>query len=118
MIPINPGLLGFLNINALTEHRGSSYLMGTDNGAITIANFMKHYNPNLHGPSIGSHVLSYVRGDYQGLCMLTYIYTYFYKLTHILDYPDKDYLNAAQTGAMAMNLHHELDYLIDRKLIS
>ncbi|KAI7882801.1 uncharacterized protein EV154DRAFT_545536 [Mucor mucedo] len=95
MIPINPGILGFLNINALTEYRGSSYLMGTDKDAITVANFIKHYNPNLHGPSTGSHVMSYVRGDFPGLY-----------------YEDKDYLNAAQTGAMAMNLNHELNYLL------
>lgn len=68
MIPINPGILGFLNINALTEYRGSSYLMGTDKDAITVANFIKHYNPNLHGPSVGNHVMSYVRGDFPGLC--------------------------------------------------
>lgn len=35
-----------------------------------------------------------------------------------LDRPLRDNLNAAQSGAMAMNLQFELDYLIPRKLNS
>lgn len=34
-----------------------------------------------------------------------------------IDSPEDDQLNAAQSGAIAMNLEHELDYLIPRKYI-
>lgn len=42
-------------------------------------------------------------------------------LNHVIDVfsidsPNDDQLNAAQSGAIAMNLDHELDYLIPRKL--
>lgn len=35
-----------------------------------------------------------------------------------VDYPLRDSLNAAQSGAVAMNLDYELEYLIPRKYIS
>ncbi|KAI9254392.1 SGNH hydrolase-type esterase domain-containing protein [Helicostylum pulchrum] len=96
MKPISSGILGFLNKNTLTEHRGLSYLMGADEGAVSIANFIKHYNQVIDGPSAGSRILGYLRGHQ--------------RLAYNLE---TDYLNAAQVGAMALNLDEELNYLID-----
>lgn len=69
MKPISSGILGFLNKNTLTEHRGLSYLMGADEGAVSIANFIKHYNQLIDGPSAGSRVLGYLRGRQRLSCM-------------------------------------------------
>lgn len=56
------GPLGLLNANALTEFRGLNYMMGADAEAVSIANFMKHYNPNLRGPSTEIHPLNSISG--------------------------------------------------------
>lgn len=70
LINVMPGILGLLfSTNTLQEHRGLSYLMGADPGAINVANFMKKYNPRLHGPSVGAHILGYVRDNYKMPCM-------------------------------------------------
>jgi len=42
-----------INLNNLAEDRGISFAAGGDDGAITIPNFLKHYNPNLIGASLG-----------------------------------------------------------------
>ncbi|KAI8375198.1 hypothetical protein BD560DRAFT_327230 [Blakeslea trispora] len=94
-------LFGFLSMNTLTEFRGESYIMGGDKDAITVANFMRKYNPRLIGPSIRNHILSYVKGRFDLHCKLAF-------------HPPQDHLNAASTGAMAMNLESELDYLIPK----
>ncbi|KAG0186270.1 hypothetical protein DFQ28_008082 [Apophysomyces sp. BC1034] len=82
MMGVNAHGTGIVNISAITEYRGKSYAMGGDPGAVTMAQFIKNFNPNLQGES--------------------------------LDRADKDVLNGAQTGALAKNLDHELDYLIPR----
>ncbi|KAI8984085.1 hypothetical protein BDF20DRAFT_816392 [Mycotypha africana] len=97
------------NVNALErwtmaimqEHRGQSPIMGGDDNANTLANFLKHYNSGIVGASVGSHLASFC---INGVCP---ILSNFWV-------PFKDNLNAAQTGAIAKNLDYELDYLIPR----
>ncbi|KAG0170908.1 hypothetical protein DFQ28_001416 [Apophysomyces sp. BC1034] len=78
-----------LNVSSLHEIRGVSYALGGDDDAITIPNFFKQYSPTLIGASVGEHIVEYCK-----------------------DQPNKDRLNAAQSGAMAYNLNHELNYLL------
>lgn len=67
---INPGIFGLLNTTSLTEYRGLNYLLGGDAKAVTIANFMKHYNSQIHGSSIGFHELRRMQKGKPNLCML------------------------------------------------
>lgn len=46
---------GLLNISAINEYRGQSYAIGGDEGAVTVANFVQHYNSNAKGASLGYH---------------------------------------------------------------
>ncbi|KAG2210295.1 hypothetical protein INT47_003280 [Mucor saturninus] len=92
---------GILNLSLVSEYRGNSYAIGGDTGAITLANFVKKYNPNVKGASVLSHIVSYCGGNN---C----------KAPLSLYRPLKDNLNAGQSGATAMNLDYELDYLIPR----
>ncbi|KAL9539926.1 hypothetical protein MBANPS3_009989 [Mucor bainieri] len=93
-VPEGPS--GLIHPNALTEHRGLDYMMGGDPDAISIANFMKHYNLKLLGPSSNTHPLVSIAG----------------KVPYATHYPLSDNLNAAISGAMAVNLDIELDYLL------
>ncbi|KAI9255158.1 hypothetical protein BDA99DRAFT_562429 [Phascolomyces articulosus] len=93
------GGTGILNISAVTEFRGQSWGIGGDDGAITLANFVNHYNSSLEGPSEGSHIATICHGT---LCL------------DMFRNPKVDVLNAALSGAIAMNLDDELDYLIPR----
>ncbi|KAF7726751.1 hypothetical protein EC973_008439 [Apophysomyces ossiformis] len=86
-----------LNLSSLYEIRGVSYAMGGGDGAITLPNFIKRYNPNLGGASVGDHLVEFCYG---GFCP-----PFQYR-------PSMDKLNSAQSGAMAMDLEHELDYLL------
>ncbi|EPB86320.1 hypothetical protein HMPREF1544_06859 [Mucor circinelloides 1006PhL] len=90
------GPLGLAHPNALTEHRGLNYMMGGDPDAISIANFIKHFSSNLLGPSINTHPLVSIAG----------------RVSSARHYPLVDNLNAAISGAMAINLDIELDYLL------
>ncbi|KAI8888184.1 hypothetical protein K501DRAFT_173727 [Backusella circina FSU 941] len=92
---------GALNLSAITEYRGHSYAIGADSGAITLPNFMKKYNSKLQGGSILTHAASLCYGLLCGFPLTAYR-------------PLRDNLNAAQSGALAMNLDLELDYLIPR----
>ncbi|KAI9272278.1 SGNH hydrolase-type esterase domain-containing protein, partial [Helicostylum pulchrum] len=76
---------------AFKEYRGLSYSAGGDAGAFTVPNYIKHYQTNLTGYSVGSHLPERCH-----------------------DLPNKDGLNAAQSGAIARNLDHQLDYLLER----
>ncbi|KAI9272885.1 hypothetical protein BDA99DRAFT_432643 [Phascolomyces articulosus] len=87
----NDGGSGILNISAVTEFRGQSWGIGGDDGAITLANFVNHYNASLEGPAEGSHIVTFCQGNSK-----------------------VDVLNAALSGAIAMNLDEELNYLIPR----
>lgn len=82
----------------LNEYRGLSWSIGGDNNATTLANFLQTYNPNLQGPSLGSHLVEICYGP---LCP-----PFQYR-------PAKDVLNSAQSGAMVEDLvNHEFDYLL------
>jgi phospholipase B1 len=54
-------MMNVLNLNTAIEFRGLSYLMGADQGAVSVANFIKHYNPDLHGLFSSSHIVSYLK---------------------------------------------------------
>jgi len=81
----------------LKEFRGLSFSMGGDEDAVTVANFLKHYNRHLQGASLGAH-----RGEW---C--------FGRLCPPWQYvPHSDRFNAAQSGARMANLQHEMNYLV------
>lgn len=48
--------------NAFNEYRGLSYGIGGDEGALTVPNYIKHYQPNLKGYSVGDHIGLYCSG--------------------------------------------------------
>jgi phospholipase B1 len=83
------------------EWRGESYAGGADPGAITVPNLIKRYKPTVSGGSIGMNPIP-------ELC--------FGPLCPIGPFgwnASVDQLNAAQSGALASNLYHEVvDYLI------
>lgn len=54
---------GLLNLSTLLEYRGNSYGIGGDTGAITLANFIKRYNPQVQGASVLSHLASFCNGN-------------------------------------------------------
>ncbi|KAI8969709.1 hypothetical protein BDB01DRAFT_816414 [Pilobolus umbonatus] len=83
---------------SIYEFRGLSYGAGGDSGAVTIPNFIKKYNSNVRGASVGEHLAELCYGP---LCP-----PFQYR-------PLKDMLNAAQSAGMAMNLDYELTYLIN-----
>ncbi|KAG1546813.1 hypothetical protein G6F49_010388 [Rhizopus delemar] len=92
---------GMVDTKYVREFRGSSYVIGGDTDAITLANFIKYYNPNVYGASTSSHLATLCYGPFCIPPMSLYN-------------PTIDKLNAAQSGGMAMNLNYELDYLIPR----
>ncbi|CAO0790873.1 unnamed protein product [Mucor circinelloides] len=96
---VDDRVFGARDISLVTEYRGDSYAIGGDPNAITIANFMKRFNPNLQGASVFSHLASVCK---EGDC----------KFPDSVYHPLLDKSNAAQSGAVAMNLDYELDYLI------
>lgn len=80
------------------EIRGVSWAIGMDPGAVTVANFLKFFNPNVVGGSLGQHRTELCYGP---LCP-----PFQYE-------PKLDVLNSAQSGAMVEDLvRHEIDYLI------
>ncbi|EJD43613.1 hypothetical protein AURDEDRAFT_114662 [Auricularia subglabra TFB-10046 SS5] len=82
------------------EWRGVSYASGGDEGALTIANLIKYYNPGVRGASVGHHPVELCFGLLcpPGVKGWT---------------PELDNLNAARSGAFAENLPHEVeDYLV------
>ncbi|KAF7726750.1 hypothetical protein EC973_008438 [Apophysomyces ossiformis] len=87
-----------LNISSLFEYRGGSFGAGGDNGIATLPNFIKRYNPNLLGASVGEHMAEYCEGS---ACMPRQYNPVF------------DRLNAAQSGSMMQNLAHQIDYVLE-----
>ncbi|KAG0183883.1 hypothetical protein DFQ28_000667 [Apophysomyces sp. BC1034] len=77
------------SLNTINENRGVSFAGGGDDGICTIPNMIGRYNPHILGPSRGDHIVEYCG-----------------------DHPELDNLNAAQSGALAKNLDHQLDYLL------
>jgi phospholipase B1, membrane-associated len=53
-----------VDIHKLYENRGVSFPIGGDPGAVTIANFIKYYSPELIGSSIGDHLIELCYGNY------------------------------------------------------
>ncbi|KAJ3316265.1 hypothetical protein HDU76_001936 [Blyttiomyces sp. JEL0837] len=49
---------GYLPFTSITEYRGLSYDIGGDNGAKTLANYMKIYSPSEKGQSTGTTALN------------------------------------------------------------
>ncbi|KAK9760652.1 hypothetical protein K7432_015116 [Basidiobolus ranarum] len=89
----------FISLKSLYESRGVSYAAGGDPGETTIPNLFGHYNTTVRGPSVGEHLVELCYGP---LCP-----PFQYR-------PEKDNLNAAQTGALSTNLATEVDYLLGR----
>jgi phospholipase B1 len=79
------------------ENRGVSFSMGAE--GLTLASMLTHYNSQLYGASIGDHLAEICYSEW---CLPNqYV-------------PAQDKLNAAQTGATAPLLNHQVDYLIDQ----
>ncbi|KAI8087473.1 hypothetical protein BDF21DRAFT_486033 [Thamnidium elegans] len=74
---------GALNLSLISEYRGNSYAIGGDTNAVTLANFMKKYNPDVQGASVLSHLASICHGPLCGFpitaCMKSYIFSTSYK---------------------------------------
>ena len=81
----------------LTEYRGQSWSIGGDVQAFTLPSLLRHYNPDLVGASVGTHVAEVCWGY---LCPTTHK-------------PAQDKLNSAQTGAMMYDMIHTLDSQVD-----
>ena len=58
------GGTGILNISSITEYRGQSWGIGGDSGAITLANFVQHYNSSVEGGAKGKQVAAICHGNY------------------------------------------------------
>eukprot|EP01121_Diplochlamys_sp_Union-15-3_P015351 TRINITY_DN5058_c0_g1_i1.p1 TRINITY_DN5058_c0_g1~~TRINITY_DN5058_c0_g1_i1.p1 ORF type:complete len:300 (-),score=32.57 TRINITY_DN5058_c0_g1_i1:15-914(-) len=80
------GAEGFLD-----EFRGQSFPIGGDVGAPTVFNFIKHFNPNVFGSSVGSHLVELPGEAY---------------------YPS-DGLNAAQSNADSTNYDYQIQHILD-----
>jgi len=74
------------------EFRGLSGSIGGDKNAITVANFFKHFVPNVQGASVGKHVVEFPRSNYH----------------------PGDELNAAQSGATVNDLDFQVNYLVQK----
>lgn len=89
MMGINNGEggTGILNFSSVMEFRGNSYGIGGDSGAVTLANFIKNYNPKVQGASTLSHLASLCYGTLcsppLSMCKLFLLFTEFTtSLTH------------------------------------
>ncbi|KAI9252814.1 hypothetical protein BDA99DRAFT_540810 [Phascolomyces articulosus] len=96
------GGTGLLNLSTLTEFRGKSWGIGGDEGAITLANLVKHYNSSLEGPSVGKHFAYFCKEDDGDGCDAQF------------KHGEVDVLDAAISGGIAASLDMELDYLLQR----
>lgn len=56
---VNMSLPAEINTFNLKEYRGLSYTMGGDEGAPTLPNYVKYFQPNLTGYSTGVHPPEY-----------------------------------------------------------
>ncbi|ELR25684.1 phospholipase, putative [Acanthamoeba castellanii str. Neff] len=93
------GIMGRDVPDILDEYRGLRHLaahapapIGGDDGAITMANFFRHYSPNVVGASLGRHVVELPEFPYY----------------------DQDQLNGAQSNAGVASLMYQLEHLIQR----
>ena len=91
---------GIQGISGLdNEYRGRSWSIGGENNQITLPNFIKYYNPNLKGYSIGNHSAE--------VCISKNCNTKYHK---------NDNYNLAQSGAKTNNLIYQIHHL--EKIIS
>ncbi|CAG8550561.1 11468_t:CDS:2, partial [Ambispora gerdemannii] len=88
-----------LNIHNIFENRGVSFVIGGDEDAQSVANFIKFYRADVVGSSVGDHLVEVCAGKF---CPGNQ-----YR-------PKLDRLNAAQSGASVINLGHEMNYLLER----
>lgn len=86
-------------LSTIYEHRGVSWVIGGDDGAITVANIMKHFQSDLIGASVGEHVAN--------VCYGIFCPPFQYR-------PSLDQFNAAKSGAMVPNLKGEAKWLINQ----
>lgn len=76
----------------LVEYTGVSYATGGDDGAASIGNFAKTFQPNLVGESVGHHIVPFMFGQYTS---------------------KKDRFNAAKTGDEIDDLSDQISWLQD-----
>ncbi len=74
--------------NPFEEYRGANFALGGDSDVVTIPNMFRKFSPELVGDSKGNHSIEVCYGI---LCPSDYI-------------PEFDQLNAAQSGAQALNI--------------
>eukprot|EP00026_Physarum_polycephalum_P010495 Phypoly_transcript_10659.p1 GENE.Phypoly_transcript_10659~~Phypoly_transcript_10659.p1 ORF type:complete len:385 (+),score=42.90 Phypoly_transcript_10659:53-1156(+) len=96
-----PHATDFANFSSmLVEYRGDVFSIGGNAGYYTLANFLKQYNPNLQGASIGNSLpLDYVKWRDH------IIQPFDEKITH---------LNGAQSGARVEQVPAQLAYIINQ----
>ncbi|KAI9478093.1 MAG: hypothetical protein EXX96DRAFT_483813 [Benjaminiella poitrasii] len=87
-------------IAAIGDSITAGMLAKNDSDAPSIARYIKHFNPNVYGASIGQKPAR--------LCPDT-----FFCLDSHHD-PEIDVLNAAQSGATSQELNEQVDYLVER----
>ena len=87
------GTAGLLN-----EYRGRSWSIGGDPHQITLPNLIRYYQPAITGYSTKHH---FVEICDETICDSTH-------------YPQLDYYNSAQSGAIASKLMKQIDYLRNR----
>ncbi len=87
------GTAGLLN-----EYRGRSWSIGGDPYQITLPNFIKYYQPSVTGYSTKYHFLE--------ICDET--------ICEAVHYPQLDYYNSAQSGAITSKLMNQINYLRNR----
>ena len=75
-------------MNPLNEYRGANFALGGDSDVISVPNILRNYSPNLVEDSKGTHLIEVCYGV---LCPSNYT-------------PTSDQLNAAQSGAQALNI--------------
>jgi len=83
--------MGRDGVLSLDEFRGDSGFIGGNNDTISLGTFLKFFNPDLYGPSLGQHFVELPGTPY---------------------YPKKDVLNAAQSEAASDNLPYQIEYLL------
>ncbi|CEG71333.1 hypothetical protein RMATCC62417_07082 [Rhizopus microsporus] len=88
----------YVSPEQFVEFRGKGFIMGGDPDSNSIANYIKHYNQDLVGASVGSNKARYCKKTF--FCFEPY---------H--NYP-VDQLNAAQTGSTSSGLGDQVQYLL------
>jgi len=80
----------------LDEFRGANFALGGDSDIISVPNILRKFSPNLVGDSKGTHLIEVCYGV---LCPSDYV-------------PKSDQLNAAQSGAQALNVDKQGRFIL------